>query len=460
VALVAIAGLLATAALAPPRADAARPLETALFDDRFLDADRERVFDRAERAGAGLVRLPVRWRHIAPRKPASPCNSSDGAYQFGRLDAAVRAARRRGLDVLLTLTQAPDWAEGPGRPKRGRIAPGAWKPNVSAYRGFACAVANRYSGGLLGLPRVRFFESFNEPNLSSHLAPQWQKGKFRAGKIYRRLVNALYEEVKRVHRTNRVVGPSLGPFGKAPRGPQKKRPGTNTKPVFFLRKLWCLNAKLRSTGCPKGRQVKLDVVSHHAINPAGGPAQKAADPLNATTGDMGKIRRHARAAERAGNFASPGRNRPIWVTEFWWQSRPPAQTNSVPLNRHARYVSRVLYTFWKARADLALNFLVEDGALATGLFRASGGKAKPALKAFRFPFVGDRKSRKRVVAWGKSPRGGTVQIQRKGPKRWRTIARASVSAGDVFRRRVQLRGKHRLRATVGGEASRAWQVRR
>ena len=130
------------------------------------------------RGNAELVRIDVLWRRfVGSSRPSNPRDPADPAYDFSRLDAAVRDAERRGLKVLFTVFLAPDWAEGPGRPDG--LRPGAWRPNPAEYGHFGSALATRYSGsfpdpdGAGTLPRVRYFEAWNEPNVQGFLAPQW-----------------------------------------------------------------------------------------------------------------------------------------------------------------------------------------------------------------------------------------------------------------------------------------------
>ena len=60
------------------------------------------------------------------------------------------------------------------------MPPGIWKPSPSAYGQFVQAVATRYTGHFIPtgnsppLPRVQFWEVWNEPNWGSSLAPQFQ----------------------------------------------------------------------------------------------------------------------------------------------------------------------------------------------------------------------------------------------------------------------------------------------
>lgn len=89
---------------------------------------------------------------------------------------------------MFTIYSAPDYAEGADRP--ATATPGSWRPDPAAFGAFAEAVARRYSGAN-GLPRVRYFEAWNEPNLDVYLAPQ-QRGKSLVG-VAREVVPLLVE---------------------------------------------------------------------------------------------------------------------------------------------------------------------------------------------------------------------------------------------------------------------------
>lgn len=453
----------AAALLAPAEASAKPGLTTGLFALEYRspdDALRGLAFDQTVEANAGLVRVDAVWRSVVgAQRPANPGNPSDPAYDFSAIDRAVRGAGARGLPVELTAYSAPDWAEGPGRPTSAD--PGVWKPDAEEYGRFASALAKRYSGsfpdpaGTGALPRVRYFEPWNEPNLESFLAPQWE-GKTPTGvNLYRGLLDSFASSVKAIHGDNRVIGPATAPFGDPPGG-------RRTRPVRFLRDLLCLKGrkKPKPTKCPE--RATLDIVSHHPISlrtgvgDIQGPKYSGINPDDAPSGGLDKITRVVRAAEKAGTVR-PGGNLPLWVTEFWWFSNPPSEDLGVPLDKHAQWIEEALYVYWKAGARVAVQFLLRDEAFYTTGLLFSDGAEKPAYRAFSFPFVGDRRSRKKVLAWGKAPVDGKLRIQVRKGGRWRTAERLKARAGKVFTTRIKLRGKAQLRASVAGEQSLVWE---
>jgi hypothetical protein len=459
--LAAAALLLAAQLVGATSAGAKRGLVTGLVDSSFRSsATQGASFDLATQANAELVRIGVNWGAIAPTRPAAPRDPADPAYRFGGLDATIRAAQLRGFEVLLTVTGAPDWAEGPNRPTLETAPPGTWDPDPVAFGELGQALARRYSGGFVDpasadpgpLPRVRYFEAWNEPNLGVFLGPQWAGGEPRSPSIYRQLLSSFYDGVKAANPDSIVMGPGLGPHGD-PSGGQRMRP------LLFLRELFCLQGrqKLKPTECPP---VKMDVLSVHPISTfnrdlGDRPFESAIHPDDASTADVGRLRRVLRAAEKGGNV-QPGGRRPLWATEFWIFRLD----RRVPLVTEARWVEEALYLFWKQRLKTAIYFHLRDGGdvVPTGLF-AVDGTPKPALQAFRFPFVTERQSRKRVRAWGKSPQQGELRIERKTGGRWRGVKKVNVQRGEVFATKLRLRKSARLRAAVAGEQSLTWRQR-
>jgi hypothetical protein len=423
---------------------------TSLY--RSTDAgERDRWFDTTADLEAGVVRIDVFWRGAVQGTPANPADPTDPAYDFSIIDGAVTDASERGLDVVLTFLFAPGYAqEGGGEPEGSTLPTGSWKPKPDALGDFAKAVATRYSGAFGGLPRVRNYDVWNEPNLSGFMAPQYEGKK----------LVAVDRAIDSVHPDNRVVVGSLAPYGDEP-GLER------TRPLAFLRKLLCLNGKLKKTACPN--KTPVDVLSHHPINTSGGPRVSAIDDDDVSTPDMGNVERVLRAAERAGTIAGKRRRHPLWVTEFWWptsdNSNLPTATNP---QTQARYVEESLFLFWKAGVDTAIYYSLTDKVVPIGVFFSdasiglffSDGAPKPATKAFRFPFVTERKSEKKVFAWGRAPASGRVVIQRKAGKQWGKVHSENVKAGRVFTAKLSLTGKAKLRATVGGEKSLVWTQRR
>jgi hypothetical protein len=448
----ATAALVVLGAALVSSASAARSLTTGI-DDGLYRADnadaRARAFARTVESRSRLVRIDVIWREIATGQPANPGDPGDPAYNFASIDRAVQAANANGLDVMLTVLSAPDYAEGPNR---GDAQPGVFKPNPAAFADFGRALATRYSGAYAGLPRVRYYEAWNEPNLPIFLYPQWD-GKRAAGPAhYRAMLNAFYAAVKDVHRTNLVIAGAMAPYG-APRNDPSQR----MRPVTFLRALLCIKPNLKRAHCP--HKAAFDIFSHHPIDTSGGPKTSARSHLDAATPDLHRLVDVLRAAEREHTIRGGKRRHPVWATELWWESDPPKQ-GAPSLEQQARYLQQGLYLLWKQGAKVVINLFVLDprsvhGAKSGLLF--ADGSPKPSFTAWRFPFVTDRKSKRELIAWGKAPADGRLTIERRRGEEWEAVKSLDVRAGKVFRTVLSLRGQQSLRATVGGEQSLIWE---
>jgi hypothetical protein len=475
--LLAISALLAMLTI-PSAASATRGLTTGLDDgDQFQAADqaeREKWFDRASDAGAGIVRLAVIWPSIAagPTRPTDPTNPGSTSYDFSSVDGAVRDAEARGLKVLLSVNGAPDYAEAPGRPSS--VASFSWKPNPSDVADFMQAVAARYSGSFdpddagpaSQLPAAQAIEVWNEVNSSDWLTPQYE-GKTPVGpEQYRAMLNASYKSVKSVNPQLLVVAGGTEPYGDPPGG-------NRIPPVQFWQQLLCVHPVKKKGKAKKGSQPKyvrtngcqaptFDVLSHHPIDNTGsGPLRSGPRPGDASTPDLGRIVNVLRGAEKAGTVSS-GRH-PVWVTEFWWDSKPPNPVGA-KLQVQARWIEQSLYLFWKAGAATAVNFQIADASTRPDVHAGyqagvyfQDGRPKPSLTAFEFPFVTNRTTRTKLEAWGKAPESGKLLIQRQQGSRWLTVKKLQVSKGGVFDTSLRLSGKQRLRATVGSSKSLVWK---
>jgi hypothetical protein len=365
-------------------AAAGKGLTTGFADSLFQDpsaAVRNHWLKRAHNAGSKLVRLNVLWAQVAPSKPASPRSPGDPAYQFGGLDAAVKSAKRHHMKVLMTVLDAPVWAEGPHRP--GSADPGTWRPKAKAFGAFGHALAKRYSGHSHGLPAVRFYEAWNEPNLSAYLTPQYRGKKLTSAPIYRKMLNAFYKGVHSASGKDRVVSGGLAPYGEPP-GHDR------TRPLTFLRKLLCLKGRTGNLHARRCRvKAHIDIVGDHPIDTSGGPHTSAINPNDVATPDFKNVRQTVRAAERHHSI-KPGGRRPLWATEIWWETNPPDHHFGVKPRKQARYLGTALKILKRQGASVVINLQIRDsatpangdGTTATGVYFRSG-KPKPSLRAWR-----------------------------------------------------------------------------
>ena len=424
--------LAALVLLAPAGAQAKVTL--GLADGVFTDPVRGPAWlDRAVALGAQELRVTAIWRDIAPAQPSASFDPTDPAspeYRFGGVDATIAAARARDLDVLLLVSQAPDWAEGPGR-TGDFTGVGAWRPDPKAFGQFMTAVARRYAG------QVEAYELWNEPNLPTYLAPQWRRsgGRFveESPRIYKALVNTGYAGAKAGDPSARVVVGSTGPYGE-PKAGQKRM-----APARFWRALLCLRGTSkapRTASCDE--PLRADVLSHHPYG-VGSPQSDTYWPDDVTLGELDRLERAWRLAERTGRLLPAGK-RPRWATEFGWESRPDpdAPTDA----QQARYLAEGLQLLDAAGYAKAHWFLIRDDGKVRGAYVRSfqsglyqrGGKAKPSAAMFRFPLAATRNG-SRTRLYGVPPASGPCTIRRNGDVVKSLTCRAGVPVTTSLARR-------------------------
>jgi hypothetical protein len=464
--------------MAEQSASGARPLRTAIVDPiLFGGPNTEIAFARTVRAGATSVRLILSWPATAPAaaavtKPArfDASDPSDRRYRWSSFDRQVRLARAKGLEPIVNLNSAPRWAQRGDPDSLGatRLNLGPIRPISAELRQFARAAALRYSGSFRGLPRVRYWMLWNEPNLIFNLLPQRNQGRAVSPELYREMLAAFAAGVRAVRRDNIVVAGALAPFTS----------GTGDKrlwgiaPLRFMRLMLCMSKRLAPTCRTRSH---FDVWAHHPYT-SGGPTRKALLADNVSLGNLPEMNRLLRAADKAGHIVA---RRPVrfWVTEFSWDTSPP-DPEGIPLALHARWTAEALYRMWRSGVSLVTWFSVRDEPFRlpirtstdpyqAGLyFRGSTmarDRPKPALQAFRFPFVALREGAKHTRVWGRTPtsKPGHVVVERSFAGGWTRAAVLRANSHGIFTTRLPRVRTGSMRAwwVNGGETSLAFRVR-
>ena len=426
----------ALAALALAPSALASSLETAVIQypqSAFEGEDADTSFALVRDAGAGVVKLFVEWSRVAPTRPATPADPAAPEYNWTSFDNRVTLAHRYRLEPLVMIGRAPLWAS-PGD--------GWARPDPDELALFAQAAATRYSGRFPApaapggvLPRVRYWQVWNEPNLLAYLAPQYERGRLVSADRYRTMVNRFSAAVKGVDPANRVLAGGTGPFRRI----------ENSAPLTFMRRFLCLRPNLtRIRGCGP---VEFDIWGHHPYT-SGGPLHTAVSPNDVSLGDLPAMRRVLRAAVRRGTIRSSAVA--FWVDEFSWDTRPP-DPGGIPPALHARWTAEALYRMWRAGVTLVAWFQLVDypytgrcgNPFQSGLYYYAGNvanaRAKHSLAAFRFPLVAFRKRGGRVFVWGRTPQSqpGRVVVEAKVGRRWRRLGTLRTSGGGIFSRRYR-----------------------
>jgi hypothetical protein len=431
-------------------ASAPHPFRTAVYlGDELAAGDTAAASLHA--TGATFVRIRVDWSAVAPHDRSSGFDASDPgdpAYDWSTYDNQVTSATAHGLQPYLTVLKAPLWAQA-APPAQGDASN---SPSASDLREFATAVARRYSGAFNGLPRVRYFQVWNEPNLSLYLVPQLVNGKPVAPGVYRGMLNAFADAVHAVHRDNVVIVGGLAPFRDVT--PSVVAQNSDWGPLAFMRELLCLSPSLKPT-C--STPAKFDVWAQHPYT-SGDARHRAALPNDVSLGDLPKVRRVLAAAIAAGHVVSVGRVG-FWVTEFSWDSNPP-DPQGVPMALETRWVAEAFHQMWLNDVTLVTWLMLTDAPLASSYFQSGlyylNGKPKPLLRAFRFPFVAYRDG-SGISFWGRTPAGasGKLVLEQRIRGRWAPARSLRSDRYGIFAGTLPLSAATAVRARIGsrGETS-------
>lgn len=432
--IVAIAALLVAASAA---VGAPRGLETGVS---YSYSPAPVAFAHVAATGSSLVQRPLRWAQVAPlERPAAwnPGDPADPNYDWGDLDVWVSNAVAAGLTPVLQIRSAPKWAER----CNAVFSDATCEPDPDALAAFATAAARRYSGQFRGLPRVRYWQGLNEPNLALFFEPQFVDGVAVAADLYRPLINRFYAAVKAVDPTNLVLAAGLGPIAV---------PGYTIGPMAFTRSLLCMSGGRKPRPQPGDCEggVHFDIYDIHPYT-TGGPTHRGG-PNDVQLGDLGKLQRLLAAADRAGRIVNSSKRTPLWATEFAWDSKPP-DPGGVPPRIMRQWVAEALHNAWRANVQAFFWFRLDDAEPEPGVpFNVSeesglyywnasiaAERPKPGMYAFRFPFVAIRRGAK-LEYWGRTPagRGGRVALQVRRGKRFRTLRTVRANSAGIFRGRI------------------------
>jgi hypothetical protein len=420
---------------------------------QLLGPDRSLALSRIRATGMQTLSVPLSWPTVAPvRQPSSwdPADPNDPNYDWSAADALIGQIVAAGLQPIVQVYEAPVWARVT---PEVRVSP----PRPDALEQFLRAAAERYSGLNSGLPRVRYWEIWNEPNLSLYFWPQfdWETSDFTSPDVYRAMVNAAAAAIHGVHSDNLVIAGSTYPFG-------DNTPGVfaldkDWGPLKFMRRVLCLD----DAGQPTCDQtVSFDVWSTHPYT-AGGPTDHATQPYDVSLGDLGTMRDTLAAGVAAGHVKSAVAPR-FWVTEFSWDSNPPDPC-SPSLALLERWIPEAFYRMWASGVDTILWFKLMDDPMASSI-RQSGlyfnaatfaaAKLKPFRAAFRFPFVALRRG-SGVYVWAHTPLGkpGLVSVQQTVTGRWTQVRKLRTDRYGIAQAVLKVKPTGRFRAILVGDGT-------
>jgi hypothetical protein len=208
-------------ALVPATADAAVSRKKAIWGPVEIDAQSQ--FPVYKDLGAGIYQTTLNWSEVASLEPLDAGDIDDPGYDWpAEIDTAISEAKLNGIQIALTITGAPEWANGD--------KPATYGPTKAAdFATFAAAAAKRY-------PTVHLWSIWDSPSRTTtfHGASATK---------YAQLLDGAYTTLKSASKRNLVIGGNSTvataptwiaklklPSGKAPRMDMYGHDVSATKP--------------------------------------------------------------------------------------------------------------------------------------------------------------------------------------------------------------------------------------
>jgi hypothetical protein len=373
-------------------AQAATSVRFGLQDDAWLaagpgpDTLPARI-DVLKKLGVKVVRFNLRWDAIASVQPELASDPDDPAYDWSSADPVLNALHTAKIPVLLTIYGSPGWANGGRGP--------AYAPRSAAsIAAFARAAATRY-------PWVRTWAIWNEPNEIRWLRPV-------SPAVYTRtLLNPAYAALHALIPGVQVAGGVTAPRGNA----------GGLSPLAWIAGL-------------KAAHAHLDAYAHNPYPGSPGETPFGGGAQYGTTVTMATMPRLIAAVNQA--FG----RKPIWLTEYGYQTSPPDRYAGVSYAKQALYVSEAgLRAYTLPQVTMVIQFLYRDepslGGWQSG-FQTVSGALKPSFDAFRLPLAEVSRSGARAILWGQvRPRSGRqpYRLQQLRSGRWVTLGGVRWTSG-------------------------------
>jgi hypothetical protein len=450
--------------MAPQLASASSTQLSLLQDDSELSGERGESADAAmaeiRGLGVDVLRTNVIFNKVvrnagAKTKPAGFVASDPNSpqYNWAAVDHLVNSARANGLKLLLTVTgPGPNWTSS--QPSRCKKVPCSWKPKPADFGGFTAAVAKRYRG------KVDYYSLYNEGNIGkTWLSPRFARsGKTKydfGGALYRKLYIAGYKSIAKFDpgKRNSVL------FGET---------AAISQPLPYINAALCLDKKgkpfkgklKKLQGC-SGKVSKISTAGFaiHPYNSGGNgtPRTKSKTKTSLSLAYLPRLYALNRAAARRGRISG---NRPVFITEFGYQSKPPDKFSNVSPTQQGQYINESDRLFYSDRriksvSQYELVDVPQKDQFNTGL-RFVGGKRKPAYADYEVPAVVTKRSSKSVEVYGQ------VRPARVAPGGSRTTVAVQVASGGSFTTvknvRTNSRGIFKVNISRAGASKAKWRL--
>ena len=319
--------------------------------------------------------------------------------------------------------------------------------------------------------RADFWEIWNEPNWGPSLAPQAtnRSSTSTSPSLYRGLLDAGWTALQRTgHGRDTILVGSLSPRGFSARPSARFPQGlpgsfSTTKPLQFLRTLYCVDSRYRqlrgaaagAVGCPTSAAASRSFRGQHpALFGASGfgihPYPFDLPPTQADSNDpdyveFSQIPHLTAALDRVQRAYGSHKRLPVYNTEYAYETNPPNRSNHfVSPATAAVYINWAEYLSWRnPRIASTMQYLLYDpnphagqstfglGSFAAGLIFYHG-KPKADYYAYRMPVFLPSTSTRRgraLEVWGcvrpahlaKSSQRVQIQFQRGSGGAFRTV---------------------------------------
>jgi hypothetical protein len=241
----------------------------------------------------------------------------------------------------------------------------------------------------------------------------------------RQLLNPAYASLHKASSANVVAGGVTSP----------RKTDSGMSPLLFMQGM-------------KAARARLDA---YAQNPY--PVSRGETPFHATCSHCTVMTMANLPAIRAEVTRVFGASKPLWLTEYGYQTNPPDRLLGVSYALQARYIGEAALRVWQqAGVTMLIQFLVRDepsiGGWQSGLF-SNGGSAKPAYHAFALPLAEISRSGGHAVLWGQVRPGTGARryvLQSSVSGRWKPIGGTELTDGrGTFLRTVTLARGARVR---------------
>jgi hypothetical protein len=345
--MILVAGMLAVVLMLSASASAASP-KKSIWGPAIVNGQSQ--FPIYQDLGVGLYQYGIGWGNVSPTRPANVSDPNDPAYQWpADLDFAVAEAAKYGMQVSITLTQSPPWANG----GRGPF----FSPDPALFAEWATAAARRY-------PSVNLWMIWGEPSINTHFEPFSTKTTPRR---YAQILDASYGALKAVRASNKVIGGNTITKGSIP-------------PLEFIKRM----------RLPNGKPPRLDMYGHNPFSTRK-PNLKS-DPKKRGTADTSDLDTLIEWVDDELRVGKRNRKVKLFVSEWtiptdhsgylfnYWADRRTVASYLSKALKITKRMKRVYTLGWFQLYDEAPNGAGNE--MNWGLLTHTGAK-KPAYFAFK-----------------------------------------------------------------------------